>query len=33
MMQALHAAGLVHRDVKPLNLIFAEELRRFKVGP
>jgi serine/threonine protein kinase len=31
-IQALHAAGLVHRDVKPLNLIFAEELRRFKVG-
>lgn len=29
--QALHAAGVVHRDVKPLNIIFAEEERRFKV--
>lgn len=30
-MQGLHAAGLVHRDVKPLNIIFAEEERRFKL--
>ena len=31
MMQGLHAAGLVHRDVKPLNIVFAEEQRRFKL--
>ena len=31
MLQGLHAAGLVHRDVKPLNIIFAEEQRRFKL--
>jgi serine/threonine protein kinase len=30
-MQALHNAGVVHRDVKPLNLVLAERERRFKL--
>ena len=30
-LQAIHAAGMVHRDVKPANLLFAED-GRIKLG-
>eukprot|EP00193_Tetraselmis_chui_P004640 CAMPEP_0177767836 /NCGR_PEP_ID=MMETSP0491_2-20121128/9362_1 /TAXON_ID=63592 /ORGANISM="Tetraselmis chuii, Strain PLY429" /LENGTH=480 /DNA_ID=CAMNT_0019284527 /DNA_START=570 /DNA_END=2012 /DNA_ORIENTATION=+ len=30
-LQRLHAAKIVHRDVKPMNLLFCEEDRRFRL--